>query len=109
MLIFPKFLIGSLLDKIISYFILFILLFIAVFGFLAEFPFWAEFNTRFNFIAVDYLIYTFEVVENIKQSYPLPLIFGTVFSIIFSFFYIAYKLSESKGLIIHVIEFLGAI
>ncbi len=97
LLIFPKFLIGSLLDKIISYFILFILLFIAVFGFLAEFPFWAEFNTRFNFIAVDYLIYTFEVVENIKQSYPLPLIFGTVFSIIFSFFYIAYKLRLSSG------------
>lgn len=97
LLLFPKFLIGTLLDKIISYFLLFILLFIVVFGFLAEFPFWAEFNTRFNFIAVDYLIYTFEVVENIKQSYPLPLIFGTVFSIIFFFFYITFKLKLASG------------
>jgi len=97
LLLFPKFLIGHIVDKIISYFILFILLFIAVFGFLAEFPFWSEFNTRFNFIAVDYLIYTFEVVENIKQSYPLPLIIGTVFAIIFSFFYTCYKLKLSTS------------
>ncbi len=43
------------------------LLFMAV----AEFFFWQEFNTRFNFIAVDYLVYTQEVVRNILQSYPV--------------------------------------
>ena len=31
-----------------------------------------------NFIAVDYLIYTYEVVNNIRQSYPLPLILSVV-------------------------------
>lgn len=50
--------------------ILFGLLFAAV----AEFVFWQEFTTRFNFIAVDYLIYTKEVIGNIRQSYPVPLI-----------------------------------
>ncbi|GAA4764272.1 MULTISPECIES: LTA synthase family protein [Flavobacterium] len=54
-----------------------IMLFIELFSFAAEFPFWDEFKTKFNFIAVDYLIYTYEVVENINQSYPIPmLIFG---------------------------------
>jgi phosphoglycerol transferase MdoB-like AlkP superfamily enzyme len=37
----------------------------------AEFLFWDEFSTRFNFIAVDYLIYTTEVLGNIRQSYPV--------------------------------------
>jgi len=36
-----------------------------------EHLFWTEFGTRFNFIAVDYLIYTREVVQNIWQSYPI--------------------------------------
>ncbi len=37
----------------------------------AEWFFWDEFNTRFNFIAVDYLVYTTEVIGNIRQSYPI--------------------------------------
>jgi phosphoglycerol transferase MdoB-like AlkP superfamily enzyme len=37
----------------------------------AEYLFWLEFNTRFNFIAVDYLVYTQEVIGNIVESYPL--------------------------------------
>ena len=41
---------------------------------MAEFVFWNEFTTRFNFIAVDYLIYTSEVIDNIRQSYPVGLI-----------------------------------
>lgn len=52
------------------------------FSLLAEIPFWDEFGVRFNFIAVDYLIYTYEVVENINQSYPLPLIFGALIALV---------------------------
>ncbi|MFH1156655.1 MAG: sulfatase-like hydrolase/transferase [Pseudomonadota bacterium] len=37
----------------------------------AEWLFWEEFNVRFNFIAVDYLIYRQEVTDNIYQSYPV--------------------------------------
>lgn len=49
-----------------------------LFGAVAEVVFWQEFSTRFNFIAVDYLIYTTEVLANIRQSYPLGLIFGGI-------------------------------
>jgi phosphoglycerol transferase MdoB-like AlkP superfamily enzyme len=45
------------------------------FGFLvlavAEWLFWDEFGGRFNFIAVDYLLYTHEVLRNIWESYPV--------------------------------------
>ena len=74
LLLFPSKKVGSNIDKMITYVILFFTIFITVFSFLAEFPFWAEFNTRFNFIAVDYLIYTYEVFENINESYPLPIL-----------------------------------
>ncbi len=37
----------------------------------AEWLFWEEFDSRFNFIAVDYLVYTREVLGNIVQSYPV--------------------------------------
>jgi phosphoglycerol transferase MdoB-like AlkP superfamily enzyme len=37
----------------------------------SEYLFWEEFSTRYNFIAVDYLIYTNEVIGNIKESYPV--------------------------------------
>ena len=37
----------------------------------AEWLFWDEFGGRFNFIAVDYLLYTHEVLHNIRESYPV--------------------------------------
>ena len=49
-----------------------------VFVGLSEFTFWNEFASRFNFIAVDYLIYTNEVIGNIRESYNLPLLLGAV-------------------------------
>ena len=42
-----------------------------LFGAVAEATFWLEFSTRFNFIALDYLIYTSEVIGNIRESYPV--------------------------------------
>jgi phosphoglycerol transferase MdoB-like AlkP superfamily enzyme len=48
------------------------ILFVLLFGALAEWVFWDEFAARFNFIAVDYLVYTTEVIGNIRESYPLP-------------------------------------
>lgn len=45
---------------------------------LAEFVFWNEFASRFNFIAVDYLIYTREVIGNIRESYPMAPLLGAV-------------------------------
>ena len=37
----------------------------------SEIVFWSEFGVRFNFIAVDYLVYTHEVIGNIVESYPI--------------------------------------
>lgn len=42
-----------------------------IFSTVAELAFWDEFANRFNFIAVDYLVYTDEVLNNIMQSYPV--------------------------------------
>lgn len=53
----------------------FLLAFGLLFAAVSEWVFWTEFSTRFNFIAVDYLIYTQEVLANIVQSYPVwPLV-----------------------------------
>ena len=49
-----------------------------LFGAVAELVFWDEFGVRFNFIAVDYLIYTTEVIDNIFESYPVAPIVAAV-------------------------------
>lgn len=49
----------------------FLLTFVLLFTAVAEYFFWDEFNARFNFIAVDYLVYTTEVIGNIRESYPI--------------------------------------
>jgi hypothetical protein len=79
----------SLLIAFVMRFFTTLVTLILVFTFFAEITFWDEFKTLFNLIAVDYLIYTHEVVNNIKQFYPLSLlIIGvslTVFLVIFFF------------------------
>ncbi len=47
------------------------LLFVTLFVAVSEWTFWEEFQARFNFIAVDYLVYTTEVIGNIRESYPV--------------------------------------
>lgn len=51
---------------------------VMVFVSAAELVFWNEFASRFNFIAVDYLIYTNEVIGNIRESYNMPLLLSLV-------------------------------
>lgn len=46
---------------------------------ISEYLFWNEFGVKYNFIAVDYLVYTNEVIGNIMQSYPVIPIFGSLF------------------------------
>lgn len=55
-----------------------VVLYLFGFGVLAEWFFWDEFGVRFNFIAVDYLIYTHEVIGNIRESFPV----GTLLSLL---------------------------
>src|SRR5678815_634176 len=44
-----------------------------------EIGFWHEFSVRFNFIAVDYIVYTNEVIGSIFESYNFTYIFGGMF------------------------------
>jgi len=48
---------------------------------LSEYFFWNEFGVKYNFIAVNYLIYTNEVIGNIMQSYPVIPLFSALFLI----------------------------
>ena len=59
--------VGEWILRVLCLVLLFGLLFVAA----SELTFWNEFGTRFNFIAVDYLVYTREVIGNIKESYPI--------------------------------------
>jgi len=54
------------------------LLFGLFFGAVAEWLFWDEFGVRANFIAVDYLVYTTEVIGNIRESYSFSAILAAV-------------------------------
>ena len=91
LLLFPRRWVGSLADKIFTYGYLFLVLVIMFFSLMAEFPFWDEFGVRFNFIAVDYLIYTYEVISNINQSYPLPLIIVVLLVLVAATLLLLYK------------------
>ena len=61
-------------QRILLYGIFSFFIFGLLFNTVSEWFFWDEFNARFNFIAVDYLVYTNEVIGNIRQSYPVELI-----------------------------------
>ena len=58
---------GNVAVGAVSLLLLIVLLFVAA----SEWTFWEEFQARFNFIAVDYLVYTTEVIGNIRESYPV--------------------------------------
>lgn len=49
-----------------------IALVVVVFLAISEWYFFAEFESRFNTVAIDYLIYPHEVFTNLRESYPLP-------------------------------------
>ena len=65
-------------QQIPLFFLFFIITLILVLNAGSEIVFWNEFNVRYNFIAVDYLVYTNEVLSNIWESYNIPLITGVV-------------------------------
>lgn len=66
---------GGILGRGLAFVLISVLAFV---GF-CELTFWSEFHSRFNFIAVDYLVYTNEVLANLRESYPMHWIFTGVF------------------------------
>lgn len=74
----PNVIYYSRFQKILAYLFSFIVIGIFSFQAHAEWFFWNEFSTRFNFIAVDYLVYTKEVLGNIRESYPMHWVYTSV-------------------------------
>jgi phosphoglycerol transferase MdoB-like AlkP superfamily enzyme len=73
----------------VLYFDFILVTFILIFNGISEWFFWDEFSTRYNFIAVDYLVYTNEVVGNIQESYPvIPIMLGVLAVALVIFFFI---------------------
>ncbi len=79
--------------RILAYVAYFITFYILLFNGVSEFFFWEEFGVRYNFIAIDYLVYTTEVLGNIKESYPLPLLISGMLAanIILTYFVVKKK------------------
>lgn len=68
-----------------------VMLYALLFGGVAEWFFWEEFGARFNFIAVDYLVYTSEVLGNIRESYPVPAILAALVPLTTLFFWLVWR------------------
>ncbi len=94
LIIVPRKVFNSKIHKIISLIIYFAVIYTVVFNGFSEYFFWEEFGKRFNFIAVDYLVYTHEVVHNILESYPIPLLVVIILLITGGIFYVNHKKSD---------------
>ncbi len=78
LLFLPKARAESKADRIITTIFFFIFALLTYFEIFSSAVFWNEFESAFNFIAVDYLVYTHEVIANIIQSYPMAWIITTI-------------------------------
>ena len=93
--IMPTRIFNSKIHKTVALIIFFAVLYGVIFNAFSEWFFWNEFGKRFNFIAVDYLVYTHEVIRNIQESYPMPLLISIIFILTLIPFYIMAKNSDS--------------
>ena len=81
----------------ILYFItLFLYVLLIIFNAVSEYFFWNEFGVRYNFIAVDYLIYTNEVIGNIMESYPVIPLFSAIFALTTAITWFIFKKTKQE-------------
>ena len=81
---------GANIRQFSGFAVLFAILFGAFFVAVAEWLFWDEFSSRFNFIAVDYLVYRREVTDNINESYNIPWLLAVIATIAIAIAFIAH-------------------
>ena len=62
-------------------FVVFLFVVVILQNAISEYFFWNEFGVKYNFIAVNYLVYTNEVIGNIMESYPVIPLFSGLFII----------------------------
>ena len=91
----PRKIFNSKVHKVISLVIFFMIVYGIIFNGFSEWFFWEEFGKRFNFIAVDYLVYTHEVIQNIRESYPMPILISGIFIITTIIFVLLYKKTQA--------------
>ncbi len=97
LLFMPKRIFRHKIHRVVTYIFIYVLLYLVVFYAFSEWFFWNEFGVRFNFIAVDYLVYTTEVIGNIRESYPMGILLSVIAMIsgLIFFILIRYKLITS--------------
>ncbi len=83
------------IGKFIRLFFFYVFISFLIFKSVSEILFWKEFNCRFNFIAVDYLIYTNEVFKNVVESYNMIMISISIAVISFFVFMLSIKIDNS--------------
>ena len=91
LLLLPKNLWMHRIHRYITYLFVYSVLFGLIFYSFSEWFFWNEFGVRFNFIAVDYLVYTTEVIGNIRESYPMGILLSLIAVLAALLFYILYR------------------
>lgn len=81
----------------VLYFItLFLYVMSIIFNGVSEYFFYNEFGVRYNFIAVDYLIYTNEVIGNIMESYPVVPLFSAILAVTIAITWFIYKKTKDE-------------
>lgn len=89
-------------QRIPLFFLFFLIILILVINIGGEIIFWEEFSVRYNFIAVDYLVYTNEVLGNIWESYNALLIIAAVLvATVLILFVVRKKLTASQQVSMH--------
>lgn len=75
---------------------IFLYVLLIVFNAVSEYFFYNEFGLRYNFIAVDYLIYTNEVIGNIMESYPVVPLFLAIFGVVAAISIFIYRKTKNE-------------
>lgn len=80
------------------FFDFFVFWFLMVFLLAAEFFFFEEFQSRFNTVAINYLLYPHEVFVNIWESYPVVVVVALVALVSLLIVSIGWKLAWASSL-----------
>lgn len=74
----------------------FIITYALLFDMVAEYLYFAEYGSRYNFTAIDYLIYAPEVIGNIRESYPVNRILLAILLVNIPLFFFLKKYIDSS-------------
>lgn len=82
--------------NILYFIVVFLYTTVIIFNAVSEYFFYNEFGLRYNFIAVDYLIYTNEVIGNIMESYPVIPLFLAISAVSLTITWIIFRRTKNE-------------